>query len=339
MVRKFAIVAGCVAALVGIATAPVSLALAQGKKMVVAAPGIPPIFASVILYVAEKQGFWKKYGADVEVRPFDTGTAAARAVLAGDIEVALAPTPLVISQISNANANVVAINGFPNPDWILATTDASKTSCKDLAGQSVGVDAVGAARSIALRIMLAGGCPDVKIDDMKQVALSSNTAPAMIAGQLSFGVLHLDDIAVLESQGKKAFKVLEMKKTNPTSHYLLVTVRQDKLKDNRDSYVKFLAGMIEAARFMQDPKNVDKIAEDAVPVGHSKEISKAALKQFLDIGFWAVDNDGLDQKKVQAMIAVQVKTGGIQPGKEPVKYERLIDASVWKDAKAMADKK
>jgi ABC-type nitrate/sulfonate/bicarbonate transport system substrate-binding protein len=339
MVRKIAFALGCLSALVGIAAAPLTPALAQGKKMVVAAPGIPPIFASVILYVAEKEGFWKKHGAEVEVRPFDTGTAAARAVLAGDIEVALAPTPLVISQISNANANVVAINGFPNPDWILATTDTTKATCKDIAGQSVGVDAIGGARSIALRIMLSGGCPDVKIDDMKQVALSSNTALAMIAGQLSFGVLHLDDIAVLESQGKKVYKVLEMKKTNPTSHYLLVTVRQDKLKENRDSYVRLLAGLIEAARFMQDPKNADKIAEDASPVGHSKDISKGALKQFLDIGFWAVNDDGLDQKKLEAMIQIQVRTGGIQPGKEPVKYERLIDASVWRDAKALADKK
>ena len=337
MVRKLTFATGClVAALVGLAAAP---AKAEGKKMIVAAPGIPPIFASVILFVAEKQGFWKKYGAEVDVKPFDTGTAAARAVLAGDIEVALAPTPLVIAQISNANANVVAINGFPNPDWILATTDTAKASCNDLAGQSVGVDAIGGARSIALRIMLASGCPDVKIDVMKQVPLSSNTAPAMIAGQLTYGVLHLDDMAVLASQGKKATVVLEMKKTNPTAHYLLVTVRQDKLKDNRDAYVRLLAGMIEAARFMQDPKNADKVAENAAPVGHTKEISKAALKQFLDIGFWAVDDDGLDQKKLAAMTAIQVKTGGIQPGKEPVKYDRLIDASVWKDAKALVDKK
>jgi ABC-type nitrate/sulfonate/bicarbonate transport system substrate-binding protein len=339
MVRKIAFVVGCLGALAGIAAAPLTPALAQGKKMVVAAPGIPPIFASVILYVAEKEGFWKKHGAEVEVRPFDTGTAAARAVLTGDIEVSLSPTALIISQISNANANVVAINGFPNPDWILATTDGAKATCKDIAGQSVGVDAIGGARSIALRIMLAGGCSDVKIDDMKQVPLSSNTAPAMIAGQLTYGVLHLDDVAVIERQGKKVHTVLEMKKTNPTSHYLLVTVRQDKLKENRDAYVRFLAGMIEAARFMQDPKNADKVADDAAPVGHAKDISKAALKQFLDIGFWAVDDDGLDQKKIGAMIAIQVKTGGIQPGKEPVKYERLVDASVWRDAKALVDKK
>jgi ABC-type nitrate/sulfonate/bicarbonate transport system substrate-binding protein len=187
--------------------------------------------------------------------------------------------------------------------------------------------------------MLVGGCPEVKIDDVKQIALSSNTAPAMIAGQLSFGVLHLDDVAVIERQGKKVHVVLEMKKTTPTSHYLLVTVRQDKLKDNRDSYVRLLAGMIEAARFMQDAKNADRVADAAAPVGHPKDIAKNALKQFLDIGFWAVNDDGLEQKKLDAMIQVQMRTGGIQPGKEAVKYERLVDLSVWRDAKALVDKK
>ena len=40
------------------------------------------------------------------------------------------------------------------PDWVLGTTDAGKT-CKDMAGQAVGVDSIGGARSIALRSMLA----------------------------------------------------------------------------------------------------------------------------------------------------------------------------------------
>ncbi len=312
---------------------------ADGKKMVIAAPGIPPIYASVILYVAEKEGFFKKHGANVEIRPFDTGTAAARAVLSGDIDVALSPTTLMINQISNTNANVVAFYGFPSPDWVLASTDPARTSCKDLVGQPVGVDAVGGARSIALRIMLAGGCPGMKIEEMKQVPLSSNTAPAMVAGNLSLGVLHLDDLAVLAVQGKKTNLVLEMKKTNPTSHYLLVVARQDKLKDNRDGYVRLLAGLIEAARFMQDPANADKVAEAAAPTGHSKEINKAALKQFLDIGFWASNDDGMDRKKLGAMTAASVKSGGILPGKQAVAYERLVDQSVWKDANALTQPK
>ena len=330
----FRILTLAVLAALGSAAIAAGPAAAQ-KKMVIAAPGIPPIYASVILYVAEKEGLFKKHGVDVEVRPFETGTAAARAVLTGDIEISLSPTTLIINQISNANAPVVAVYGFPNPDWVVATTDPAKTNCKDLVGQPVGVDAIGGARSIALRTMLAGGCPGVKIEDVQQVALSSNTAPAMVAGRLNFGVLHLDDLAVLEAQGKKPTLVLEMKKTNPTSHYLLVTVRQDKLKENRDAYVRAIAALIEAARFMQDPKNADRVADAAAPTGHPKEINRLALKQFLDIGFWADKDDGMDEKRLEAMIQVSVRTGGIQPGKEPVKHDRLVDRTVWNDASAL----
>ncbi len=335
MLRKVAIAVGCIGALAaGLVVTP---ATAQSKKLIVAVPGIPPVYASVIIYVAEKEGLFGKFGVDVEVRPFDTGTAAARAVLAGDIDLAISPTPLIVNQISNANANVVVIYGFPNPDWILATTDPAKTSCKDIVGQPVGVDTVGGARSIALRTMLVG-CPGVKIEDVQQVALSSNTAPAMIAGRLTVGVLHLDDVAVLEAQGKQVKTLLAMKQTNPTSHYLVAVARQDRLKESRDGFVRILAGLIAAGRYMQDTRNADKVAEAAAPTGHDRAIAKTALKQFLDMQFWAVDDDGLDRNKLEAVIDTQLKVGGISAGKEPVKYERLVDQSVWRDAKALADK-
>jgi NitT/TauT family transport system substrate-binding protein len=317
-------------ALVGSA-APVA---AQGKKVVIGMPGIPPIFTTVQAFVAEKEGLFKTYGANVELRPFDNGTAAARAVLAGDVDMAMSPSPPVINQISNSGANLVAIYGWNNPDWVLASIDAAKTDCKDLAGQGVGVDSVGGARSVALRSMLAA-CPGVKIDDVQQVALGSNASAAMIAGRLTFGVLHLDDLALIETQGKKLHIMLEMKKTNPTSHYLLLVVREDKLKENRDAYLRTVAGMVSAARFMQDPKNADAVADAAAPVGHPKDVSKAALKQFLAINFWATDEDGLDQTKLEATIALMKKIGGIQPGKEVVSYDKLVDRSVWRDAMAL----
>ncbi len=322
------------AALMAALAAP---AAAETQKMVIAAPGIPPIFASVILYVAENEGFFKKYGVDAEIRPFDTGTAASRAVIAGDIEMSLSPSALLIAQISNADADTVAIYGMTNSDFVLASTDPAKTSCKDVAGQPVGVDTVGGARSIALRVMLAGGCQGVTIEDVQQVALSSNSAAAMLAGRLSFGVLHLDDVAVLEKQGKKVNKLLTVQKTNPNGHYLVFVVRLDKLKEHRDDYVRLMAALIEAAAFIHDPNNADRVADDAAPTGHPKDISKATIQPLIDIDYWPVADDGLDRKRLESLIAVLKKTGGIKPDKQPVTYERLTDRSVWRDAKVMVD--
>lgn len=312
------------------AAAPAS---AQSAKLVFAIPGVPPIFSAVIAYVAEKEGFFKKYGADVELRNFDSGTAGARAVVAGDADFAISPSPLIISQIANADVSLVAIYGFPNPDWAIGSTDEKKSTCRDLAGQQVGVDTPGGARSIALKDMLVG-C-GMKIEDVEQVPLGSQTAAAMVAGQITFGVLHLDDVPEIESHGKKVTIVTTLSKTVPTSHYLLGVARKDRLAAQRDAFVKMLAGLIEAGRFMSDPKNADAVAAIATVTGRSQEIAKGALKRYLEIGFWAVADDGLEQKKLDAVTADLVKIGNIKPGKTPPSYARLVDRSVWRDANAL----
>jgi NitT/TauT family transport system substrate-binding protein len=331
MIRKtLSLMAG---ALLAAAVLGANPAAAEGKKLILAIPGIPPIYSVTIAYVAQKEGFFKKHGADVEIKPFDNGTAAARAVVSGDIDMAWSPTPPVINQISNADVPLVAIYGMPNPDWVIGTTDEGKT-CKDLVGQDVGVDSVGGARSVALRSMLTG-CPGVKLEDVKQVALGSGAGPAMLAGRLHYAVLHLDDLAEIKTQGKPLHILLAMKNTNPTSHYLMLVARKDNLAKNRDAFVRALAGLIEAARFMQDPKNASAVADAASVTGHTKAVNLEALKEFLAIDFWASKDDGLPRNKLEATAKLMKKIGAIKADKEPVTFENLVDESVWKDANAM----
>jgi ABC-type nitrate/sulfonate/bicarbonate transport system substrate-binding protein len=111
--------------------------------------------------------------------------------------------------------------------------------------------------------------------------------------------------------------------------------RRDKLKANRDAYVRTVAGLIEAGRFMQDPANADAVAEAAAITGHNKAISKAALKQFLAVNFWATKDDGMPRGKLEAVAKLMKRIGAIKADKEPVSYDALVDASVWKDASAM----
>ena len=84
------------------------------------------VFSVTIAYVAEEQGFFKKHGANVEIRPFDNGTAAARAVVSGDLDMAWSPTPPVINQVSNAGVPLVAIYGMPNPTGCSASTEPAR---------------------------------------------------------------------------------------------------------------------------------------------------------------------------------------------------------------------
>src|SRR5512146_1063129 len=163
-----------------------ALGMAQQPKLTLGIPGIPAIFGTTIALVADKQGFFKKRGVDVTVRQFETGAFASRAVVSGEINAALTPTPLVVSQISNADVPLVGIWGMENPDWLIGSIDPN-ADCASLKGQPMGVDSVGGARSIALKTMLIGGCK-MKIEDVQQVALGSNVGAAMVAGQLKNGV-------------------------------------------------------------------------------------------------------------------------------------------------------
>lgn len=312
-------------------------AAAQARKLnfgIIGGP--PPIFAAIIGYVAVEQGFFKKHGVDVELKYPESGTAAARALVAGDIDVAQAPSPLTINQISNADADVVAIWGMPQSSHVLTTTDHA-AGCKDTVGQPVGIDVIGGARANSLRLILAS-C-GVKLEDVQQIALPSTaTMQAMIADRLKFGILHFDEIPVIEQQGKPVKIISRLVDVTPNSHFLVLTVRKSDLAKNRDAYVRFMAGLIETARFINDPKNADRVAEIATVTTRTKEQAKNALGFLNPIGYWPPNDDGLEQKKLEAVISVMVKIGNIRPGKTPVTYDRLVDRSVWRDAAAMVGK-
>ena len=309
---------------------------AAQQKLTLGIPGIPPVFGGTIALVAEKEGFFKKHGVDVTVRAFETGAAASRAVASGEIAVALSPSPLIISQVANTDVKLVGIWGMEHPDWLIGSMDTGAT-CESLKGAPVGVDSVGGARSIALRTMLVA-CK-MKIEEVQQVALSSNVGAAMVAGQLKFGVLHIDDIPVIETESKKKLKVVVWQKdSRPVDHYLLLVAHQEHLAKNRDAYVRIVAGLIEAERFLRNPANHAKVAQHAAPTGRSGEIALQALKDYIAMEFWPKDHDGLGRKNIEVVGNIQLKVGNIKADKKPAPYERIVDTSIWRDAVALVKK-
>jgi NitT/TauT family transport system substrate-binding protein len=314
-----------------------SATAAHAEKLTVAMPGVPPVFGSVVTYVAKDEGFFKKHGVDVEVKNFDSGAAAAQAVVAGSIDASLSPTPVIVRMVSNAGVDLVSFYGMPNPDWLLGSIDPGLSKCQDVKGQGVGVDSIGGARAVALE-QLIRPC-GLKVADVKLVALSTNVGAAMIAGQLKFGVLHLDDVPVLEEQlGKKLTVVQTWREVNQLSHYLVMVALRDRLKEKRDSYVRFVAALIDATKFTLDPKNADRVAQIATVTGRTPQLAKETLPRFAKIELWPVGNDGLAKANLDAVVATEKELGGIKPGKTPAAYEKLVDRTIWKDAAAMAGK-
>lgn len=331
------------AAVAGLTAAGIGAQAAD--KLSIAVPGVPPVFSTVMIYVAKEGGFYKKHGLDVTIRPFRSGVAAAKAVLSGAVDASLSPTAPVARMVSNAGVPLVGLQGLEKPDWFLGSMDPTKNKCTDLKGQAVGVDSPRGARWIQLQNM-ARACKLRPDRDIPTVNLSSNVGAAMVAGQLTFGVLHLDDIPVIErASGKKVTVVLEIEKTAPGTHYLMFVTHKKKLAAKRKLLVRALAAQIEAIDFMYNPANAAKVAAYAKATKRNEKDAKSAVSVFTKFNYWPRGTDGLNKKriaktvKIQAIVGKKTKgKGGIKPGKKPVSFGELVDQSLWKEAMALAGK-
>ena len=313
------------------------------EKITIALPGVPPVFLNAVALVAKEAGIFKKYGIDVTLKPMNSGAAAAKAVVSGNLDVSFSPTQFVVSLISNSGAPVKMIYGLDNPDWLLGSMDAKQQGCDALKKGAVGVDSKGGARWIQLNTILTKKCK-LKIDrDVKTVPLSSNVGTAMAAGQITFGILHLDDIPAIEKKSGKNVHVFERVETiAPDIHQISLIALKSTIDKRRDTIVKVVAAFRDAANMINDPANLDKVSGMVGMTKRSPEEAKAVIPQLVAITFWPKGTPGLDKKRVEGAIANQVRVGkiskgrsGINPAKTPVTYDGAVDLSIWEAAQKL----
>ena len=320
-------------------------ASAEDQKLTIALPGVPPIFGAVFAYVAQDAGLYKKYGLDVDLRPMNSGVGAARAVVAGDVDVSMSPTPPVAVMVSNAGVPLKVVSGMEINDWMLGSMDPKLNTCESVKGQAVGVDSPRGARWIQLANMIRP-CKLIPDKDVPTVNLSTNVGAAMVSGQINFGVLHSDDIPVIEREsGKKLTIVARVNETSPGSHYAVMVSNKKVIANRRDALVRMAAAHIEAMNMLYDESKWPEIAKMAAPTGRSVEDSIKALRIFTALDYWPRNDAGLDKKRIDKAIAIQTGVGkrtkgkaGINPEKTPVTHAELTDLSIGEDALALIAK-
>jgi NitT/TauT family transport system substrate-binding protein len=328
-----AVVIAAVAVLVVSATAASAARKAHSASklttITLGVPGIPPVFLGVMPYTALQQGYYKKYGLDVQIKGFTSGTDAVRAVAAGQIDLAWSPTPFAMTLISKGTP-LVGIEGMDKVDWLVGSNSSSVSTCADLKGQNIGVDSIGGARYQALQAMLTK-CK-LTIQDVKPVVFPGATAvQAMLAGQLHVSVLHLDDLAEAASQGTPIKKVITIAQTDPYQHYdMLVTLRST-VTAKRADLINFLKADIQTIRYMNNPKALTRVATIGMVVGHNQSVTTTALKEYLALNWWPLNRSGLGVGGIKRTVFENVKLGNISNGNPPT-WKDLTDTSLWKAA-------
>lgn len=139
------------------------------------------------LYLADKKGFFDKYGADVEIQSFESKTDSKSALAAGRIQgMSTTVDTHVMSAASGLDISIVmAMDTSCGGDGISAKSDIKDV--KSLAGRKVALDTSGGASYFWFQYLLQK--EGMTLDDVEAVNMSSGDAgAAFVAGEVDAAV-------------------------------------------------------------------------------------------------------------------------------------------------------
>jgi NitT/TauT family transport system substrate-binding protein len=297
-------------------------------------PGVPPVISGLLPYIAQKEGFYKKFKVNVVIKNFQTGTDATRAVATGQIDSAIMP-PAQLMELASTGVPLVGIQGQEVPDWVVASTNPAVRTCAQVKGQGVSVDAVGGIRYVALNSMLKS-C-NLSTEQIKPLVFPGNNAPqGMIAGQIKVGVLHLNELIDVDTQlHKQVTVVMRASQVSPDNMYEMYGVKKPTLAAKHTAFIRMVAAQIATLRWMTNPANLDKAAQLGTVVGDSQPVMKQALQQYFRMGFWTLHGSGMPAANVNHMIAVQIAVGNLKQATAPT-YAQIVDQAIYQQAAKLA---
>jgi ABC-type nitrate/sulfonate/bicarbonate transport system substrate-binding protein len=321
-----------VATTFGVSMSATAQPAAKPIAIAASAIGRPPIFSNTFADLGEAMGFFKAAGVDVTFRWFQRGADTAKAVVTGDVAVGFTASPPAINLIA-AGADVVAIAGMPNQDWIVATDDPGIKGCSDLKGMTIAADGINNARYLYLGAV-AATC-GLQFSDLKPIDLANQAlVKAGIAGQVHTGVWHVDELAQVEFKTGKKWRLINAPPAIAKGlHYAMLLASKKAIAENREGLVRFLEAWIRTQRMMGSKAPADKtaFANIAAKANESEpQVALASIDGLQAMNYW-VNNDGLDQAQVMSQLEQLVKIGSIKAENKPA-YDKIVDKSLYAEA-------
>ena len=193
-------------AVLGLSTAllsPAAMAASDKDKVTIAVGG-KNLFYYLPLTIAERKGFFKEEGVNVEIIDFAGGSKALQAVVGGSADVVSGAYEHTISLQGKKQFFTAFVQQARAPQIVLAVstkTMPNYTSIADLKGKKIGVTAPGSSTNMVASFVLDGA--GLKSTDVSFVGVGAGAGAvaAMRAGQID-AISNLDPvISTLEKDG------------------------------------------------------------------------------------------------------------------------------------------
>lgn len=305
------VLAGCLVLLS--AADPEAAAGAEPARLRISIPGLGT--TSYPLIMAQKKGYFRAEGYDVELIPM-TGGLAVKTLMAGEVNLTSAGT--LVASMQGAKLRMVM--GFLRqlPYDLVAAPEIKRV--EDLRGKKVAVADRGSVTFMVARAILHGHGLEVDKDvtilalgrpDVRYQALMMGTAQAVVANVDGTGVLEPRGYHAIASAGKhtKGFAGS-------------ISVAQEMLEKRPDEVMKYLRAAVKGARaYLALKEEAVKITSQWTKI---PPVVASKVHDYLAGG--ALAPDGLVDREVMEVAINEARDGaGI---KRAVKHEELYDFSL-----------
>jgi NitT/TauT family transport system substrate-binding protein len=325
----------------------IALAGSRGLAADLVRVGEAPFLGGGAFYIAREKGYFKKLNLEVETRHFEDGSSVARAIVAGEVDLALIPpdasvfnsvakgAPLLVILDGGRNrrgygATVINVTQALHEDGVVSVRDFER-----LKGRKFGVPALGSVNQYNASFSLL----KAKLDPAKDVEwVAEGSQPGLMRMIASNDVAAADfayQLGLLAQNDKRGPIIINDDVIVPDAQISVVAAQRDFLARSRDMVVRFAMAYLRAIKDFNaaaiDPwahSDVVDILAQSIPLGTPELIRASApnwsyiaedgvplVNSIMDIqDFWSGKHFSLVEKKVSR--------------------QQLFDFSVAKDAKA-----
>jgi len=211
---------------------------------------VSPSLSHAIPWIGKDTGIFRKHGFDSEVILITGSPRVVQALLAGDIEYAVAgATPAIRARMGGADAVILASLSSVSNMKLMVHPKSGIKRITDLKGKVLGVSQYGSEADVVARIMISQGGLGPRDVNILQLGGHSQAAQALIAGKLDAAILGVQGLIVADKAGARVLVTAQEFNIFAPNGTLMAT--RSYIQRNRDAVMRFMRGFVEAVHFFK----------------------------------------------------------------------------------------
>jgi ABC-type nitrate/sulfonate/bicarbonate transport system substrate-binding protein len=296
-------------------------ALFAADKVRVSGGGITPLHS--IIWVANQEGLFKKYGLEVEYLTMNSGTLGVQTLLSNDSQFLFSTGALAITA-NVQGADIAMITGGFNLFAFKVVSRPEIKSIQDLKGKRISISQFGSATDFAVQASLDKFGLDPKQVTVLQLGASSNRLTALTNGSTEAS-LFTEPFATMATKKHKMNLLLDMAEAGMSYPQSCLMIKRSYLEANREKATNFVKALVEGmflaqrdrASTIQTIKKYIRADDEVYGIGYDYFLGKHA--------------EGLlsmpDRKGVELVISQLARTNPKAKGQTPESL-RVFEPSI-----------